>query len=1281
MHITNIKGFVSLLLVTTMITMLFVQSTVFAGYQPQATNRNIMNPTDDPIYYYESPWKEDGTFDYYYYPIYDDPMYISDEDFFGVWDESENAWSTYPYFRYTEYPEMSAVADAAKAGDYDQAKVEMLNYYKKMKSSRVPEKGTISDTGWEKYAIYLEAMARNTYPNGFISGDEINFFKVGNEWETVSVDALRTLKVAAGGYALFNVMISSVDKYYTEAEIYSKDADKEEYRPVLVAKVNGVTIECPAVKDATIRAGAFSNTNYGSDPVLTVAEHGTYMSYDDKTKRSFIAFDISAISSTDDITSAMIQLRCRTDAPRGEKELSLHWYKNESWIEDEVNWDFFTDQLWFSCNDMEAWDYVSSNTPSIKGKVCGYHRDSEPSNLFNAYAHGGYEDERYAYNYIRHIMALINGIGCSTDVMNSLDMSTHVSSLTQAMYYCINSKYMTADRFTAMLKHCWLLSNWQVNSYFGTATNNWGTFASGSVYNLIARYPELAVHDDWFERSKFENSRILGHGTFEDGMCIELSINYIQTILGTYATPIATARATGEAVPFDDDLYQCIYDTVKTLMNVQGPYSGFNQADGYDTYGDSSGNFRTWYNYGLFDDPQLTYLATGGASGKMPDNPTTHYPVGMKTFMRSGWGKNDLMLAFINNVKTNASHGHNDALSFAMFAYGKCLLTDQGYGSLQTGDSWAYMKSPVQHNTMTVNDIEDWLTEGTVNSSKTLGRGDGLELGFEANMQYDFTEYATELYTTTQISQRSITFVRDNNFWIVTDYAIPNDPEQENLFAQHWHLYPGARFTVDSENHTIRSNFQGDANVKLVPIEYDEIDEVRRVGTWYSEAAGQMQTSEKGMVMKSQTGQGRFTTLVLPMRAGEDIEVETSVIDTGLDKDLVNAAYFRIVDPETNLPDYYYFYHLNDETQRAEASLGEFKTDATTLLVQKNSSGNIKSVFIMGGTYLKSSKLENEYIIKSETDIKSLSYKKTGASLTLASTTMTDEDFDNITIYSDGATSVYNLTTENTLDSNKKGGYLYFGDDPILDVEDPDTPGGGGGDASSDRNQGVNGSGGAGSAGGMGGTGNSGTIGTPGGIVTPPVDNPSQSSSLYDDITKDDWYYEDVKTLTESGVVSGDGTGCFHPQENVTREQFLKMLLISSDIEIDEAENTFTDISDDDWFKPYVLTAKNAGIVNGINETLFGVGENITRQDMAVMINRILENSGIEPETVTSEAFADADMVSDYAADAVARMKAIGLIHGYDNEYRPLDSLTRAEAATVISNLMKIIKTDDVDEE
>ena len=91
-----LKTVVSIAVVTMIIATLFSSSIVSAEYRPGATNRNIMNPQDDPVYYYQGPVDDEGNMDYYYYPIYGDPNLITDEEFFGEWNKDYNEWDVLP---------------------------------------------------------------------------------------------------------------------------------------------------------------------------------------------------------------------------------------------------------------------------------------------------------------------------------------------------------------------------------------------------------------------------------------------------------------------------------------------------------------------------------------------------------------------------------------------------------------------------------------------------------------------------------------------------------------------------------------------------------------------------------------------------------------------------------------------------------------------------------------------------------------------------------------------------------------------------------------------------------------------------------------------------------------------------------------------------------------------------------------------------------------------------------------------------------------------------------
>lgn len=1262
-------------LILTIAIILSLGATVSAKMGENSTNMNIFKPTDDPIYWYEQPRNEDGSYDYYGYPLYGDPQDIPDEEFFGKWDELENMWVYTPYFKYSEYPAMAKVEEAAKAGDYETAKEELLAYYKIYGEQRI----THALSTYAYNYTYLDDIARNTFPT-VANGRTAGIVEITNEWQWHSHDVLNTFALAVSQNNLsYSVMISSIDKYWTQALICSKES---EYVPYIEAIINGVPRTLPCTMDGITTAGSKSSDVMTSDEILRIEEHGKFQDYDENTSCGYLAFSLDGINSNAKVSKAVLHFRAKTDceldpsrAPE-KKELSLFWNKDTTWTEDNLSWDYFTERQWSSCNDRELWDFITPNGADQKGKIMDYHRGNLTARICEIW--DVYNDKRAAYQWVRFETGLVNSIGLEPDVMNALDRSTHTINCTLQLLRMMDSEFLTGERFTACLKFYWQLADYQVEYYFGgTSTNNWATYATSAVYCVCARFPELRKYEYWMEEVRKENERCFGSNTYPDGSCSEQPLGYVGTILNTFETPLNVSNETGCEVPFTDKMIEDMHNMILTQVYAKGPYGGYNYADSGDAYSSYSGTMKTWYQLLFNDDEILEYFITNGVSGKAPENPTHSYHAAKKTFMRSGWGKNDLMLSFVNNSSKPGSHNHKDALSIAMFAYGKFLLTDQGYGAVLTGDLRNYYISPVQHNTVTVNDNEKYLIDGVTNSYNTLVQnkepyaGD-YEHDYESNKFYDYVEYGNSNYTTSKYIQRSVTFLKNQLFYIVTDYAIPTDDSEgvDNLFAQHWHMYPGSNMD-NNETLQVRSNFP-DVNVKVVPVEYEEIDELEYVDTQYSPGSNTHLKSKKAVYLKTHDGAGRFTTVIIPMNTGEDFDVETSIIETALDKDLVNAAYFRITNKNTGDVNYYYYYHINEVDKKPEDGLkiGEFTTDATTMIVQKNAKEEIVSTFLLGATFLKSDKVDTEYLFKTESEINAISYAKNGHVLEISSSDVDAENIKDITIYQKGSTAA-SLEGE-VLAPKLSGNYLYFGEEPIVE----------GTETEEDEEEDKTPTGGRPTGGGVGGGGG----GSAGGTVTPKPDDTEKEPEIkpdepvvdvpekveYSDVKTNDWYYKDVMALSEKGVVSGDGTGRFNPTDNVTREQFLKMLLAAMDTDVADTENTFADVNERAWYKPYVLTAKNLGIVNGISDTQFGIGMNITRQDMAVMISRALEKLGVDVSSVEVDGFADGEKISDYAKEAVDFMRSIGLIEGYNNEYRPLDNLTRAEAAKVINSLIKI---------
>ena len=135
------------------------------------------------------------------------------------------------------------------------------------------------------------------------------------------------------------------------------------------------------------------------------------------------------------------------------------------------------------------------------------------------------------------------------------------------------------------------------------------------------------------------------------------------------------------------------------------------------------------------------------------------------------------------------------------------------------------------------------------------------------------------------------------------------------------------------------------------------------------------------------------------------------------------------------------------------------------------------------------------------------------------------------------------------------------------------------------------------------------------------------------------------------------------------------MLVSALELKTEETANIgFEDVSDGAWYKEYVQTALQLGIVNGVSADRFGVGAPITRQDMAVMTLRALTAAEITLEGDMSVQFADVDEISIYAAEGVNALVSAGIINGSDGKFLPNDNLTREQAAKIIALVRRVAK-------
>ncbi|MGD6875861.1 S-layer homology domain-containing protein [Bacillus infantis] len=175
------------------------------------------------------------------------------------------------------------------------------------------------------------------------------------------------------------------------------------------------------------------------------------------------------------------------------------------------------------------------------------------------------------------------------------------------------------------------------------------------------------------------------------------------------------------------------------------------------------------------------------------------------------------------------------------------------------------------------------------------------------------------------------------------------------------------------------------------------------------------------------------------------------------------------------------------------------------------------------------------------------------------------------------------------------------------------------------------------------------------------------------DIDEDYWAYEEVDDFINADIIDGyvdeELYMYVNPDNKITRAQFVKILVNSLGLSSSGSGKSFSDVAVKDWHYDYVRTASALGIISGKKDGTFGPNENITRDQMTKMIVLAFENTVDFPEKVP-QAFTD--IKPDYwAYEFVGKAAANGIVKGYDNIFKPRSFATRAQAIVMIHRALK----------
>ena len=179
----------------------------------------------------------------------------------------------------------------------------------------------------------------------------------------------------------------------------------------------------------------------------------------------------------------------------------------------------------------------------------------------------------------------------------------------------------------------------------------------------------------------------------------------------------------------------------------------------------------------------------------------------------------------------------------------------------------------------------------------------------------------------------------------------------------------------------------------------------------------------------------------------------------------------------------------------------------------------------------------------------------------------------------------------------------------------------------------------------------------------------------YSDVKESEWYYDAVEYCALKGYIFGYSNGKFGPSDNLKRQDFVCILarVAKADLsKYEKMESKLSDIKKGEYYSSAVNWAVENKVVMGYGNGKFGVGDNITREQVCTILHRYMGYKDVPDIDKTLSKFTDDAKISAYARPSVAWAVQNNVVSGMaDGRVAPLECASRAQIAAIIMNMDK----------
>ncbi len=178
----------------------------------------------------------------------------------------------------------------------------------------------------------------------------------------------------------------------------------------------------------------------------------------------------------------------------------------------------------------------------------------------------------------------------------------------------------------------------------------------------------------------------------------------------------------------------------------------------------------------------------------------------------------------------------------------------------------------------------------------------------------------------------------------------------------------------------------------------------------------------------------------------------------------------------------------------------------------------------------------------------------------------------------------------------------------------------------------------------------------------------------FEDVTEADWFYKEVLSVNAEGIMTGKSATVFDPKANISRAEVVTALARFACVNVEGKGKTLTfpDTQTDAWYSDYVGWAYENGVVTGYDNGKFGPADLITRQELAVVLSRMIKYlEATMPDSPQIDKFTDGGKIASWVAEHAETMRKAGLMKGDANgNFNATNNASRAEVATIISRML-----------